>query len=354
MLTQVENGLLHTLAPGGLIGLLLLSKQIMIMKNYLLIIGLTATTLASAQLTSSLSACYALDGNANDPISGLTGTLSSVTSTVDRNNNVGSAYNFSGASSSKISLPNDVKLKGNEMSFSCWVKPVLTSSSQYIVFTKNQASGNFEAYTLVYNSAGNFVAVKGNNGTVVNAASTATYAGNTWYHVAFAFNTNSLQVYVNGSLTANNSTSLAVAYDATTGVVLGGSGESFNLPYSGSLDNVRFYNRMLSATEVGQLYSQDPGCVNTNTNTTGISKINRGENVLSVYPNPAQERITIDFNNEVSGQLMLRTILGNVVLSNPVNNQTTAELDLFNLKSGVYFVEFYSGNNKQVKKFVKN
>ena len=170
------------------------------MKKLLLLLSVSVFTQAEAQLTSSLTACYSLNGDANDPISLLNGTLSSVTSTVDRNNIANSAYSFNGTAASKITLPNDTKIKATEMSVSAWVKPVNTGNSQYLVFAKNQASSNFEAYALSYNGTNKFTITKGNNGSVVQTVGTTTIAANSWNHVAFTFDNTSVKLYVNGVL----------------------------------------------------------------------------------------------------------------------------------------------------------
>jgi|GEM_PF-5416730 len=73
---------------------------------------------AQVNLSSSLAACYSVDGNANDPVNGLNGLLSSSTPTVDRNNSANSAYRFLGNSSSYVELPNSLLLKANAVSFS--------------------------------------------------------------------------------------------------------------------------------------------------------------------------------------------------------------------------------------------
>jgi hypothetical protein len=100
-------------------------------------------------LTSSLTACYVLDGNALDPISSLNGTVTSaVTPTLNRFNGISSAYYFNGTSSSYIELPDDPLLKpADAISFSVWLKPN-SNGGAHIIYTKNTLSSNFEAYQL--------------------------------------------------------------------------------------------------------------------------------------------------------------------------------------------------------------
>ena len=221
----------------------------------------------------SLVACYALDGNANDPISSLNGTLSSVTSTANRFNNANSAYYFSGNSSSFIQLPNNSLLKPtNAISFSAWIKvsvlPTGTVVGNYILFTKNAAFSNFEAYSLVtYNAGGSgtkFRAIKGDgSGGVTVADGTTSIAANTWYHVAFTIDNTQIKIYINGVLEATSSLSYGFSYDTSKFVYFGGTNDFYNLPFQGTIDNARFYSGILSASDVSLLYTSDPNCTNS-------------------------------------------------------------------------------------------
>ena len=100
------------------------------MKAFYLVLSILFAGCLSAQvnLTSSLTACYALDGNTNEPINNLTGTLSAVTPTVNRLSQANSAMAFNGTPSSFIQLPNNPLLKANAVSFSAWAKTNSTNT----------------------------------------------------------------------------------------------------------------------------------------------------------------------------------------------------------------------------------
>ncbi len=238
------------------------------MKKHLLLIFLFVNVFLFSQvnLSSSLTACYALNGNAAEPINALTGTLSAVTPTIDRFNNASSALAFSGSILSYVELPDNPLLKPtNAISFSGWVKTnVLTS--QYILTTRNPAVSNFEAYCLtIANISGQckFRAQKGDGmgGTIIVTGTNSLSAG-TWYHLVITIDNNNLNLYTNGSLVATTTLTIPFSYMTNKKVILGGSNEAaFNLPFNGSMDNIRFYNRILNASEVSQLYSVDPSCL---------------------------------------------------------------------------------------------
>lgn len=226
-------------------------------------------------LSTSLTACYAFDNSVSEPISNLTATLGVVSPTVNRFNTANTAFAFNGTNASIITLPNSALLKPtNELTFSAWIKvnPLPPTTGCYILYTKNTSSINFEAYSLTINYLGSgvykFAALKGAGGLSSVCLATSSVVANTWYHVAITMDNSTLKIYVNGSLENTTSTSLNFTYDSNGKVLFGGTNESFNLPFTGTIDNARFYNRILSASEIASLYSADPVCVATTTVTS--------------------------------------------------------------------------------------
>jgi hypothetical protein len=221
---------------------------------------------AQVNLSWSLTACYALNGNASESVNNLTGTLSAVTTTANRFSTSNSANYFTGSSSSYIILPNNALLKPtNAISFSAWCRPVLQAGQMILVFAKNNNSSFFAAYALSIDYLGGVykfqVARQNGSGTDL-VTGTATLSSNTWYHVVFTLDNTSFKLYVNGTLDGSMTPAItSFNYDPTRGVILGGTNETnYNSPYLGSMDNVRFYDRIISAAEVSAIYTGDPDC----------------------------------------------------------------------------------------------
>lgn len=241
------------------------------MRPFLYLLLLLGTFFSNAQinLNSSLTACYALNGNANDPVSNLNGTLSSVTSTVDRFNNAGSAYAFNGTAASRIELPNNSLLKSNQVSFSCWVKFNTVASSQIVVFAHNGCVSYHEGYSFgMANLGGGTTRIqiaKSTNacsaGTQIILNGNSSILASTWYHIGFYAGPDSLKLYLNGNLDASLANNNALFYSPSALVYLGGTNLGVNIPLNGSLDNARFYNRKLTGSEFQQLYLLDPACL---------------------------------------------------------------------------------------------
>src|SRR4051812_30655119 len=120
---------------------------------------------SQVNLTSSLTGCYDFNGQANDAINALNGTLTGVSPTTDRSNNAGSALSFQGNASSYVALPNDPGLKpATDISISGWVMPYSVNQNMTIVFAKNTFPSFHTAYGMALENSGGlkFLAVRQN------------------------------------------------------------------------------------------------------------------------------------------------------------------------------------------------
>jgi PKD repeat protein len=294
------------------------------MKKISLIILLAVSSgvsVSQVNINSSLTACYAMNGNGNEPISSLTATLSAVTATLDRLSNANSALSFSGGVGSFITLPNSALLKAQAVSVSAWVKTNVNGLNQILVFAYNGCVSYHEGYQLAMLSTGpsayRFQAVKSTSNCVLSGqtplnGTTTTLTANTWYHVGAYFGPDSLKLYVNGVLNASLSNTNALNYSNAANVILGGTNNGSNLPFNGSMDNVRFYNRKLNGNEFNLLYTADPVCqpnpvanfsvsnpspcvnqtitindLSTNTPTSWAWQMNSGTPSVATVSNPA-------------------------------------------------------------------
>lgn len=87
----------------------------------------------------------------------------------------------------------------------------------------------------------------------------------------------------------------------------------------------------------------------------GLNELGHALN-FSIFPNPAEDKITIDLGNDFSlGKeyvLKIRSVLGNIVYSENLNKQQTLiDLSTFNQK-GIYFIDVMDGqdNSTAIKK----
>ncbi len=94
-----------------------------------------------------------------------------------------------------------------------------------------------------------------------------------------------------------------------------------------------------------ELYKYGPASI------SGIKNITEKENIFSVYPNPATNVITILSSEELSA-ITICNSLGEIILQ--AGSKTTKEqIDISELKPGIYFINYKTGNIQQNKKFIK-
>jgi hypothetical protein len=84
-------------------------------------------------------------------------------------------------------------------------------------------------------------------------------------------------------------------------------------------------------------------------NKVGIEGVK--ENLISIYPNPAKDQITVSSSNKMDSYQIFNT-LGEKVLN---GNLTNPEICIESLHSGSYFIVLKETNSSEVyhKKFIK-
>ncbi|HSI91775.1 MAG TPA: T9SS type A sorting domain-containing protein, partial [Adhaeribacter sp.] len=80
------------------------------------------------------------------------------------------------------------------------------------------------------------------------------------------------------------------------------------------------------------------------------------EQVVRMYPNPARERMTIAFAQEIQGELRIMNAIGQtvkIVKLNQAGSNSELELNLTDLPAGTYHLRVMSNSSNQSYKFVK-
>jgi len=85
-----------------------------------------------------------------------------------------------------------------------------------------------------------------------------------------------------------------------------------------------------------------------------FSNINKNNNdyEISVYPNPAHDKIAINFSSIKINNVQIVDILGNIIYSKNINNNSELIIDKNNIVHGIYFLKLNSDDKTIVKKII--
>lgn len=144
---------------------------------------------------------------------------------------------------------------------SCWFRPFTTGDAKYCSFiARGAAFENNSNYAFGWRRDASRIFCYWRNGATLygsESAGSAAPAG-TWCHaVAVLDSSSNLSVYKNGVLLFSDGSNSAPT-DGSQPLTIGkpNSTTSTDLAFNGMLDDVRIYNRALSAAEVQQLYNE--------------------------------------------------------------------------------------------------
>ena len=160
----------------------------------------------------------------------------------------GQALNFDGTNDF-VQVNSAPNLTG-EHSVAFWMNPESFADYNQMIDSQVTADNQNDQYDAFLTSAGNVQVWHTSACTSVSSVSL-----NTWTHVVITYDSgNDVRIYLNGTLNQTCFDRLKEPLGATT-LLRFGSRSASVFPYDGSLDEIRLYNRALTATEVSQIYN---------------------------------------------------------------------------------------------------
>ena len=206
-----------------------------------------SVTVANLQPTG-LVAAYAFNEGTGTTVAdisgnGHTGTISNAIWTAT--GRFGGALVFNGTNT-RVTVPNAPSLQlTTGMTLEAWVYPTATLTSWRAIFAKT-----VDGYYLMASSDLNNRPAVGATWTAgnQNLAAPSTLALNTWTHMAATFDGATVRLYVNGAQVASQAQTTSLV--PTSGTLQIGGDNYPNEFFVGRIDEVRIYNRALSASEI--------------------------------------------------------------------------------------------------------
>ena len=327
------------------------------------IIICTGNLYAQVNLDSGLVAYYPFNGNANDESgNGNDGTVFGAILTWDRFGVPLSAYEFDGVDD--YIKADATGLPTGERTVAFWFfandvnnHPALMGygggscgSSWFMGLNAAPAQYNDRYYLTSHCNVNNLLHLY------------TTEPIGTWIHWAVTTAADGSRMYINGIESEMNGTFVNNTFvsgkDLSFGVAPSPSGfapyTDGNISYfNGLLDEVRIYNRALTAEEIDSLYNEIPtsiGILNSNFPTRFELKQN--------YPNPFNPSTTIRYavSSRQYVTLKIYDVLGNEVAilvneEKPIGSYEV-EFDATTLPSGIYFYRLQAGSFVETKKML--
>jgi hypothetical protein len=333
------------------------------MKKLLLLIGFASLTV-NAQVpsyvpTDGLVGYWPFNGNAND-ISGNAnnGVNNGATLTTDRFGNTNCAYIFNGTNS-YIEISDNTTLDlTSDFSISSWFNANSFTDPVKMILSKHRNSNNDGGYVCGIwnpNQIVNFQASPlfttqtypiGNSGNVLV---------NNWYNLIITYQKSSgtFKYYLNGLVIDSKILTFNIL-NTTEELIIGAerliTGTGVGYVFSGKIDDVGIWAKVLTSNEILSLYQAEVSCETLVINSGTLSSFNPPvyQSTITIYPNPANDQITIDCGNlanVVGYHIEIVNTLGQVVFNQPMNTQQyNVALNTWS-GTGIYFVKIYDASN---------
>jgi hypothetical protein len=306
--------------------------------------------------TNGLVGYWPFNGNANDESgNGNNGVVDGAILTSDRNGLSDNAYQFNG--NNKISVQNSISLSfssGPMFSVSYWFKED-NASGLFGHIAKSDPFGPIEHGWNILSIDGASIDFQTNYPSSLLSTSNHGRPSNSWHHMVFTLSNGTQNVYKDGILlNSYYYSSMLTASISNTYPLLFGVERDGTEFLKGKIDDIGIWNRALTDQEITNLYNSVSSneCLTMVINT-GVLSTNpvTYTSTVSIYPNPANDQITIDCGNlasVVGWNIKITNMLGQEVFNQPMNTQQyVVPLNTWT-GQGMYFVKIINAQNEVV------
>jgi hypothetical protein len=216
-----------------------------------------------ASISSGLVAYYTFentvfDFSGNNHGGSLFGSISYAN---DRNGHARGAYGFDGTSAYiTVADRASLRLANSDFTLNTWIRPTAYSASLYSTILSKRGTGANNGWFWAINGTGSspagaisYIPGVGNTGAV----STSTITTGAWHMVTSIYtkSTSQLSTYIDGTLSNTVSGISGTNASATALMYIGRDNPAVGTSYfKGAINDIRIYNRTISATEINALY----------------------------------------------------------------------------------------------------
>lgn len=209
-------------------------------------------------------------------------------------------------------------------------------------FSVNSATG--ELFLVAYSTpSGSAV---GNYNYSLSAAPGIQLPANTWSRVGVSYNYTTGEVLINSSVFTGGALALPGSAAETA------PGEVDFIVSSGTVTGPPPVNNLAPATMTFDNYTVTAVATNTLLGNEKFTAL--GQDLVSIYPNPAQNVLNLKVDGSASiSAVQIVDLNGRQVLAKTFNNVSDAQIDVNELATGMYLINVTSGDQSITKKFMK-
>jgi hypothetical protein len=225
--------------------------------------------------TNGLVGWWPFNGNANDESgNGNNGTVTNATLAQDRFGNASSAYLFTGAGTSRVTVNDNPSIRpSNNMTVCAWInvtgptmwnnvlskRIVATNQNSYILYEDLSQNANipYQTFNFGLTTGSTPTGFSGYRDSVLN---------NTWHLLVGTYDGSTAKFYQDGILKSQYNISGNITY-SNDPLYIGANGYPVGQGFIGYVDDVGLWNRALTQQEITALYNAQTCIISSNTIT---------------------------------------------------------------------------------------
>ncbi len=206
-------------------------------------------------ITSGEVARWKGDGDALDSIGANHGTLQNGTTFGPAL--FGQGFLFDGVND-YVTVPDAPAISfTSAFTLAAWVKPTNPSTGNILGVVAKARPGGGTGYTMGVLNGGAYIGLNNNGLNCILTSSSSSVLAGQWSLITVSFGSGTLKAYVNGALFATASCPFSSVQDSTEPLLIGRELQVLNRYFTGTIDQVRAFNRVLTDPEVNNLIDFD-------------------------------------------------------------------------------------------------